>query len=127
MMTIKYGLQFLFFELTDNDGVTGACRCNEITNLTMGNIEDLGSAILVNVQDTESYKSRYSPFSESFTWKFAKRTSDNLDSVVHFANIMETSGTNNITREVRNTGALKFENCNEFMSDFFFVIRLKIK
>jgi hypothetical protein len=38
-------------------------------------------------------------------------------------------GTNNITREVRITGALKFENCNinvtvgkkinEFMSDFF--------
>jgi hypothetical protein len=34
-----------------------ACRCDEITNLTMGDIEDLGSAILVKVQDT-NYKSR---------------------------------------------------------------------
>jgi hypothetical protein len=38
--------------------VTGACRCNEITNLTMGDIEDLGSAILVKVQDTKNYKLR---------------------------------------------------------------------
>jgi hypothetical protein len=39
---------------------------------------------------------------------------------------METSSTNNITREVEITGALKFENCNgreknyEFMSNFFY-------
>jgi hypothetical protein len=33
----------------------------------MGDIEDLGSAILVKVQ-------------ESFTWKFVESTSDNLDS-----------------------------------------------
>jgi hypothetical protein len=38
--------------------VTGACGCNEITNLTMGDIEDLGSTILVIVQDTENYKSQ---------------------------------------------------------------------
>jgi hypothetical protein len=49
---------------------------------------------------------------------------------------MKTSSTNNITREVGIPGALKFENCNitvtagkkhVFMSDYFFVIRLKIK
>jgi hypothetical protein len=38
--------------------VTGACRCNEMTSLTMGDIEDLGYAILVKVQDTKNYKSR---------------------------------------------------------------------
>jgi hypothetical protein len=32
-------------------------RCNEITNLTMRDIEDLGSAIVVKVQDTKNYKS----------------------------------------------------------------------
>jgi hypothetical protein len=41
-----------------------------------------------------------SPFWESFIWKFAESTSDNLDSVVDFTNIMETSSTNNVTREV---------------------------
>jgi hypothetical protein len=35
-----------------------ACRCDEITNLTMGDIEDLGSTILVKVQGTNNYKSR---------------------------------------------------------------------
>jgi hypothetical protein len=34
------------------------CRCDEITNLTMGDIEDLGSAILVKIQDT---KHKYNP------------------------------------------------------------------
>jgi hypothetical protein len=34
-------------------GATVACRCDEVTNLTMGDIEDLGSAILVKVQDTK--------------------------------------------------------------------------
>jgi hypothetical protein len=34
-----------------------ACRYDKITNLTMGNIEDLGSVILVKVQDTKNYKS----------------------------------------------------------------------
>jgi hypothetical protein len=60
--------------LTDNDGqnflagivpkfiqhpvcVTGACRYDEITNLTMRNIEVSGSAILVKVQVTKNYKS----------------------------------------------------------------------
>jgi hypothetical protein len=37
--------------------------------LDMIDIEDLGSAIVVKVQDTENYKS---PFWESFTWKFAE-------------------------------------------------------
>jgi hypothetical protein len=41
---------------------------------------------------------------------------DNLDSVVDFTNIMETSSTNNITREVGITAGKK----NEFMSDGFF-------
>jgi hypothetical protein len=38
----------------------------------MGNIEDLGSAILVKVQDTKNYKSL--SFWGGFTWKFAERT-----------------------------------------------------
>jgi hypothetical protein len=86
--------------------VTGACRCDEITNLIMRDIEDLSFAILIKVQDTENYKWSHSPFWKSFTWKFPESTSRNLDSVVDF-----TSITNNITREVEITGALKFENC----------------
>jgi hypothetical protein len=58
-------------------------------------IEDCGSAILVKVQDTKTYKSSHSPFWESFTWKFAESTSDNLDSIVDFTNIIETSSANN--------------------------------
>jgi hypothetical protein len=34
-----------------------ACRCDEITNLTMGDIEDLGFAVLKD-QNTNNYKSR---------------------------------------------------------------------
>jgi hypothetical protein len=49
-------------------GVTGACRYDEITNLAVGDIEDLDPAILVKVQDTKNYKS------------------DNLASVVDFTN-----------------------------------------
>jgi hypothetical protein len=33
-------------------------RCNEIINLTMRDIKDLGSAIVVKVQDTKNYKLR---------------------------------------------------------------------
>jgi hypothetical protein len=33
-------------------------RCNEITNLTMRDIEDLGSAIVEGVRDSKNYKSR---------------------------------------------------------------------
>jgi hypothetical protein len=42
----------------------------------MRDIEDLGSPIVVKVQDTKNYKSR------SFTirWKFAESTSDRMDS-----------------------------------------------
>jgi hypothetical protein len=54
----------------------------------------------------------YSPFWESFTWKFTESTSDNSDSVVDFTNIMQTSSTNNVTKEVGIIGVLKFENCN---------------
>jgi hypothetical protein len=46
----------------------------------MGDIKDLGSAILVKAQDTRNHD--HSPFCESFTWKFTESTSDNLDSVV---------------------------------------------
>jgi hypothetical protein len=49
----------------------------------------------VKVQDTKNYKSSHSPFWESFTWKFAESTSDNLDSIVDFTNIIDTSSTNN--------------------------------
>jgi hypothetical protein len=37
--------------------VTGACGCDEITTVTMGDIVDLGYAILVKVQDIKKYKS----------------------------------------------------------------------
>jgi hypothetical protein len=51
-------------------------------------------------------------FEKVLSGNLQKSTSDNLDSVVDFTNIMKTSSTNNITREVRITVALKFENCN---------------
>jgi hypothetical protein len=54
-------------------GVTGACRYDEITNLAVGDIEDLDPAILVKVQDTKNYKS------------------DNLASVVDFTNNMRSN------------------------------------
>jgi hypothetical protein len=68
----------------------------------------------IKIQDTKKRKITnrdHSPFWVSFTWKFAESTSNNLDTVLDFTNIIETSGTNNITREVGITGALKFENC----------------
>jgi hypothetical protein len=35
-----------------------------------------------------------------------------ISCIYNITNIMKTSSTNNITREVGITGALKFENCN---------------
>jgi hypothetical protein len=84
-------------------------RC---VHLTMEHIEDLGSDILVKVQDTKNYKSRPFTILGKFYLKFAKHTWNNLDLVVDFTNIIETSSINNITkREVGISGALKFENC----------------
>jgi hypothetical protein len=40
-------------------GVAGAYRCDEITNLRMGDIEDLDSTVLVKAQDTKSNKLRF--------------------------------------------------------------------
>jgi hypothetical protein len=34
-------------------------------------------------------------FWDSFTWKFAESTSDRMDNIVDFTNIIETSSTNN--------------------------------
>jgi hypothetical protein len=42
----------------------------------------------------------HSPLWESFTWKFAESTSDRMDSIVNFTDIIETSSTNN--KESRN-------------------------
>jgi hypothetical protein len=38
--------------------LTGACECDQFTNLTTRDIGDLGSAIVVKFQDTKNYKSR---------------------------------------------------------------------
>jgi hypothetical protein len=72
--------------------MTGVCRCDEITNLTMGEIEDFDSAILVKVRILKITNRDYSPFWESFSWKFAESTSDNLDSTKRL-----TSTLNDIT------------------------------
>jgi hypothetical protein len=81
--------------------------------LTMVEIEDLGSASLLKVQDLKITNLDHSPFWESFTWRFSESTSDNLGSVVDLTNIMETSvPIIHITKEVGITVALKFENCN---------------
>jgi hypothetical protein len=69
-----------------------ACRCDEITKLTMRDIEGVGSANIAKVQDTNR---DHSPFWESFTWKFAESTSDRMDSILDFTNIIETSSINN--------------------------------
>jgi hypothetical protein len=52
----------------------------------MRGIEDLGSAILVKVGIRKITNRDHSPLWESFTWKFAESTSDNLDSVVDLTN-----------------------------------------
>jgi hypothetical protein len=78
----------------------------------MGDIEDLGSAILVNVQDLKITNCDHSPFWENFTWRFAESTSDNLGRLVDFRTIMKISSTNYIRKEVGITVPLKFENCN---------------
>jgi hypothetical protein len=59
----------------------------------MRDIEDLGSAIVVKVQDTKNYKSFI--ILGKFTWKFAESTSDRMDSSIDLTNIIETSSTNN--------------------------------
>jgi hypothetical protein len=63
--------------------------------LTTRDIEDLGSAVVVKVQDTKITNGDHSPFWESFRGKFAESTSDRLNSIVDFTNIIETSSTNN--------------------------------
>jgi integrase len=54
-------------------GVTGGCRCDEITSLTMGDIEDLGSAILIKLQDTRNYKSRSFIIVEKFYLEICRK------------------------------------------------------
>jgi hypothetical protein len=54
-------------------GVIGACRCDEITNLTMKDIEDLGSAILLKVQDTKNYKSQSSTILVNFYLEICRK------------------------------------------------------
>jgi hypothetical protein len=66
----------------------------------MRDIEDLGSAIVVKVQDTQNYKSRSFTILGKFYVEFAESTSDRLGSIVDFTNITETSSTNN--KESRN-------------------------
>jgi hypothetical protein len=61
----------------------------------MRDIEGLDSAVVVKVQDTKNCKSRSFTFWESVTWKFAESTSDRMDSIVVFTNIIETSSTIN--------------------------------
>jgi hypothetical protein len=78
--------------------------CDEFTNLTMRDIEDLGSAILVKFQDNKIANHDHSPFWESFTWQFTASTRDNLDNIVDFA-LLETSSTNN--KRSRNYWCLK--------------------
>jgi hypothetical protein len=53
----------------------------------MVEIEDLGSAILVKVQDLKITNLDHSPFWKSFTWRFFETTSDNLGSVIDFTNM----------------------------------------
>jgi hypothetical protein len=63
--------------------------------LTMRNTADLGSPIVLKVRILKITNRHHSPFWESFTWKFAENTSDRMDSIVDFTNIIETSSTNN--------------------------------
>jgi hypothetical protein len=43
-------------------------------------------------------------------WKFAESTSNRLNSIVNFTNIIETSSTK--AKEVEITSALKLKDCN---------------
>jgi hypothetical protein len=61
----------------------------------MRDIEDWGSAIVVKVQDTQNYKSRSFTILGKFYVEICRNTSDRLDSIVYFTNIIETSSTNN--------------------------------
>jgi integrase len=54
-------------------GVTGGCRCDEITSLTMADIEDLGTLILIKLQDTKHYKSRSFIIMENFYLEICRK------------------------------------------------------
>jgi hypothetical protein len=94
----------------------------------MGYIEDLGSTILVKVQDTKKLQiAIIHYFGKVLPENLLKvHTSDNSDSFVGFTS--ETSSTNNITREVGITGSLKFEDKTEYIiqSRRSFVLRLRL-
>jgi hypothetical protein len=53
--------------------VTGGCRCDEITSLTMADIEDLGTLILIKLQDTKHYKSRSFIIMEKFYLEICRK------------------------------------------------------
>lgn len=39
-------------------GVTGACRCDELVQMKVEDIKDLGNLILVNIPNTKNHKHR---------------------------------------------------------------------
>jgi hypothetical protein len=61
----------------------------------MRDIEDLGSAIVVKVQDTKNYKSRSFTILGKFYVEIPRKYTDRMDNIVDFINIIETSNINN--------------------------------
>lgn len=39
-------------------GITGACRCDELAKLTINDVEDKESLLIVKIPDTKTYKPR---------------------------------------------------------------------
>ncbi|KAJ8974132.1 hypothetical protein NQ317_004498 [Molorchus minor] len=50
--------KYLMFKLVAVMGLLGACRCEELCQMSLNNIEDLGNALVVNIPDSKTRVSR---------------------------------------------------------------------
>ena len=57
-MKDKFQLDFDCLQVVLIIGVTGACRCNELVNLKICDVDEVKSALLVKISHTKTNKDR---------------------------------------------------------------------
>ncbi|XP_031355976.1 uncharacterized protein LOC116180226 isoform X2 [Photinus pyralis] len=68
--------QYLGIKVVLVIGVSGACRCDEMVNMTIDNIEDLGSVIHIKIPDSKTKKPRsFTIIGEKYINLYRKYTS----------------------------------------------------
>jgi integrase len=104
-------------------GGTGDCQCDELTNVTVADVEDMWSAILVKVRDTQNCKLSFTILGEFYLEICRKHISVRKDKginrfLVKYYNrkcakmVMGKHKIGSAPREI--ASSLKVPNCNEY-------------